>query len=207
MLAKDIVANNNTCLTTDLINDSDYVYSDNYVGIVEDNNDPDKIGRCKIRVYGIFDNIEKSDLPWALPCFKFIGSKVGSFIVPPIGCVVEVRFRNSDIYFPEYTSKVVNVKALPLNRTKNYPNNMIFFETDKGSSFEIDRTDDTTTFYHKSGTRINISTDGTVNISAHKIVDTRALMAKIPNVASGHFNCLQKDPFTGINHVTNIAGA
>jgi len=35
-----------------------------FPGIVEDNNDPLKIGRCKVRVIGLYDSLKLSELPW-----------------------------------------------------------------------------------------------------------------------------------------------
>lgn len=35
-----------------------------YPGIVEDNDDPLKIGRCKVRVVGLYDSLKKEELPW-----------------------------------------------------------------------------------------------------------------------------------------------
>ena len=36
-----------------------------YYGTIKDINDPDKLGRCKVQVYGVHDNIDKEDLPWS----------------------------------------------------------------------------------------------------------------------------------------------
>lgn len=131
-----------------------------YIGIVVDNNDPDKLGKCKIRVFGVFDEVADKDLPWAAGEQEFIGGLKGSFIVPPVGCIVAVGFENGDIYFPEYSRKVINSRSLPTNASKNYPNNMIFFETDHGTAFEIDRTNDEVTFVHKSGMKVKFVIDG-----------------------------------------------
>ena len=35
-----------------------------YVGIVEDNVDPEKAERCQIRIAGLNDGIKREDLPW-----------------------------------------------------------------------------------------------------------------------------------------------
>ena len=36
-----------------------------FLGEVVDVNDPEKIGRVKVKVFGVYDNIETDDLPWA----------------------------------------------------------------------------------------------------------------------------------------------
>jgi hypothetical protein len=70
-----------------------------YVGIVEDISDPDKLGRIKVRVQGIFDEIPVEDIPWARP-FKSLDGK--SFNLPLIGKLVNVMFFNNNIYEPTY---------------------------------------------------------------------------------------------------------
>jgi hypothetical protein len=70
-----------------------------YLGIVEDNNDPKKLGRCRIRVFGIFDTMETQDIPWAKPWKDLIGENFG---VPEIKKIVTVTFDSGNIYTPEY---------------------------------------------------------------------------------------------------------
>lgn len=70
-----------------------------YIGIIVDNNDPDKMGRCKIRVKNIYDKIPDEDLPWASPWKDLNGN---SFILPEKGKVVSVVFDNGNKYKPEY---------------------------------------------------------------------------------------------------------
>jgi hypothetical protein len=80
-----------------------------YIGTVEDNNDPKKIGRCKIRIFDVFDEKDKNDkyeisledLPWATPWKDINGN---SFNLPEIGKVVTVVFENGNKNNPEYIS-------------------------------------------------------------------------------------------------------
>lgn len=184
-----------------------------YVGKVVDNNDPLKLGRCRIRVYGIFDNIGNcnipdNDLPWAMPDNTFVGSKVGSFIVPPNDTIVNVYFDDWDVNLPHYSTKTIDARNLPKNYAKNYPDNMIFFETDKGSSFEIDRTTDETTFTHFSGTTITIDTTGAVKIKTHKVEDENSLTSiSVPSTTPGGYFCaIPICPHSGQIHISNVAG-
>ena len=79
-----------------------------FLGIVEDPNDPRKEGRAKIRVVSIYDDIPVEDLPWAYPKQKsaYFGKDGlgGSISVPKKGAVVAVRFDNGNSYSPEYYS-------------------------------------------------------------------------------------------------------
>lgn len=70
-----------------------------YIGIVEDNNDPKKLGRCRIRVIDIFDDIEVVDIPWASPWKDLNGNE---FILPEKGKILTVVFDSGNIYKPEY---------------------------------------------------------------------------------------------------------
>lgn len=77
-----------------------------YLGEVVDINDPLKEGRCRIRVFTIFDDLETADIPWAIPIHKpaFFGQdgKAGAVSIPKLGSTVGVRFNNGDLYSPEY---------------------------------------------------------------------------------------------------------
>ena len=70
-----------------------------FVGVVEDNEDPQKIGRIKVRVMNVYEDIPKEDLPWATPWKDLNGNM---FILPEIGKVVSVVFDDGNPYKPEY---------------------------------------------------------------------------------------------------------
>ena len=78
-----------------------------YIGMVEDNNDPKKMGRCKIRVFDIFDgksdnknyDISVEDIPWAVPRRDVNGNQ---FNIPDKGKVVTVVFEDGNKNNPEY---------------------------------------------------------------------------------------------------------
>lgn len=106
----------------------------NYIGVVVYNQDPDYTGRCKIRVYGIMDEIENEYLPWFAPingCI-FSGGGNGTLSIPKIGTYVRVRFANGDIYSGEYYA-IQNIDAELVKEIKdNYENTHVFgFDSDK----------------------------------------------------------------------------
>lgn len=70
-----------------------------YVGVVEDNNDPKKLGRIRARVMQVFENIPVEEIPWAFPWKDLNGNQ---FNVPDKGKVVMVVFDNGDKNSPEY---------------------------------------------------------------------------------------------------------
>ncbi len=136
-----------------------------YSGKVIDNNDPEKLGRCKIRVFGIYDDaISDGDLPWALPDDHFIGSFRGSMIIPPKQALVRVYFDHGDIYAPVYTSKIPEKKYKSEHMTKDYPDTLLFFETDNGDYFTINKKRAECVFHAAGGALIRIDNKGNVTV-------------------------------------------
>jgi len=80
-------------LNTDNLRDT------HWLGEVIDNVDPLKLGRCKVKVLGKFDNLPDDAIPWATPMNR---DAVGSHHVPRIGDIVSARFDNGNLYHPEY---------------------------------------------------------------------------------------------------------
>jgi hypothetical protein len=70
-----------------------------YIGKVEDNKDPQKLGRLKIRVMDVYDDLSLEDIPWASPWKDLNGNE---FNVPDIGKVLIVVFEQADEYKPEF---------------------------------------------------------------------------------------------------------
>lgn len=70
-----------------------------WVGLVEDNKDPDRLGRIKVRVQSVYDDIPVEDIPWANP-IKQLSAR--SYEMPAIGKIVSVFFPNDNIYEPYY---------------------------------------------------------------------------------------------------------
>ena len=136
-----------------------------YVGKVVDNNDPKKLSRCKIRVYGIFgEEIPDEDLPWSIAENSFVGSNINSVIIPTINTLVRVYFDNGDIYTPIYTTKVFDKKNISDEADEDYPDTMLFFETDDGEYFKINRKTHTTTYRTASGVLMSIDKDGNLEV-------------------------------------------
>lgn len=77
-----------------------------YVGKVIYNEDPTFTGRCKVRVFGLFDGLDDEFVPWFAPVNSGIFSTQGggSLSIPKIGDIVRVQFSNNDLYSGEYMS-------------------------------------------------------------------------------------------------------
>lgn len=72
-----------------------------YIGVVEDNIDPKKQGRLKIRVLDVYDDLKVEDIPFASPWKDLNGNE---FNVPEKGKVLLVVFDQGDEYKPEFIS-------------------------------------------------------------------------------------------------------
>lgn len=208
------------------------VYDKFFVAKVTNNNDPDKLGRCQVMVYGQFDGIPESDLPWAVPDFTFIGSSIGSFIVPEIGSIVNVYFKDNDVYLPHYTTKVIDKNNLSKEKDEDYPDTMVFFETNQGDYFKLNRKSGEMIFRHNSGFLMSVDekgkvkidntnvdiTGGTIEIEALSNITIKTSMQieldgsiiktpigiVAPDPLGGLMNALLIDPLTGLQHSGNM---
>jgi len=74
------------------------IYYGNYRGTIVDNEDPEKLGRVKLRVPQIAgDNVIED---WAWPKGFPAGQDFGDFMIPPEGSPVWVEFENGDPQHP-----------------------------------------------------------------------------------------------------------
>ena len=137
----------------------------NYRGKVVDNLDSAQVGRIKVEVFGVFDDIAAADIPWAIPAAPiFTGAGVGhgSFSVPEIGTYVWCFFENEDVYQPVYFAAAPDgVRGLPSERITNYPSRSVF-KTKNGISIYIDDTSGSQEIKisHPSGTYLTINNAG-----------------------------------------------
>lgn len=149
-----------------LVQQEDDNYTKDYVGVVEDNKDPEKIGRCKVRVHGLYNEIPVEDLPWATPSFPISFGVRGSFIVPEIGTAVEVTFDDGDLYEPKYGVKVLDTENLNFEADKDedYPDSVIFYESKNGDYMKVNRFRGEFTLKTGAGVMLKFSENGDINL-------------------------------------------
>jgi LAS superfamily LD-carboxypeptidase LdcB len=134
-----------------------------FLGFVEDNNDPKRMGRCKIRVHTVYDSIPVEDIPWATP-YKDASGTV--FSLPSVGKVVNVIFNNGNIYKPEYIfaehydiNLENKLKSLSEDDYKSFSS--VHFE---GSTQIYSNNSEGLKFDHEF-TNINLDKNGSINLN------------------------------------------
>ncbi len=175
---------------------------DKYLGIIEDIDDPLKRGRCKVRINFLHGDIKTEFLPWANPEPSTIfgqDGRGGSLSVPKLNSVVNVKFRDDDLYKPEYKNIQELAKDVEDELQTEYDGTHIFaFDGDvnlkmfytkgKGLTFSLDdsriniATDNTVTIEHKDSTSmielnggtITVTSDSQVNITAGTRIKSEA---------------------------------
>lgn len=141
-----------------------------WVGKVVDNEDPLHLGRCRIRVFGYYDEIDAKSLPWAIGQTSYVGGKYGNMVIPEIGTTVMGYFDNGDSQKPIYTGTFNKMESLTKSpscytRMTDYPQTMILMETDQGEVLSLNRKTGKLTFSHRSGTTITVAANGSIDIS------------------------------------------
>ena len=70
-----------------------------FMGLVESVKDPNRKGRIKVRVQGLYDEIPLEDIPYAYPYGSINGR---GFCLPDVGKIVNIFYPNCDLYEPYY---------------------------------------------------------------------------------------------------------
>lgn len=71
-----------------------------YRGVVTDNDDPNKLGRVRVKVQDVLGDKESG---WALPALPYAGDGVGLYLIPPVNAFVWVEFEHGDPDYPIWT--------------------------------------------------------------------------------------------------------
>ena len=146
--------------------DFDVSLDKHYLAIIEDVNDPLKIGRVKARIDWLFGDIPVADIPWANPkhtMFFGTGGMAGQFSVPKVGTIIELWFNDNNIYAPEYKHIQELSKDVRDELQKEYLGTHILgFDGDEDLKMYYTKKKGLT--FHLKGSRINIAADKTITI-------------------------------------------
>ena len=136
-----------------------------YLGCVEDNKDPRKIGRVRVRITP-YSDLKTEELPWASPKLGSCGnlSSAGGLNVPEIGSQVRVNFPSRDFTAPYYEGAELN----DVNRTtffdEDYPETYGYKDT-TGNFIKINKYKGTIHLQHSSTTNMQVSSQGSIRVS------------------------------------------
>jgi len=107
-------------------------FNGHFIGVVEDNLDPLKMGRCRIRVLGLHTSnknksaitgIPTNELPWALPVNPISNGSVsglGDWKIPVKGSYVVLFFLNGDHSDPLYFGSIGGYPKTAPDSTKGF---------------------------------------------------------------------------------------
>lgn len=152
-----------------------------YVGEVVNVNDPKKAGRCKIRVYGKFDEItDDSLLPWAYPesnlVFGSSSGGAGTFSTPKVGTMVKVTFFNGDLYSPVFCA-IMNQNAAMLSEISSSYTNAQVICYDEDEDLKIYYTQNKGLYVYMQGTSITIQPDNSILMRTSETDGSQILMS------------------------------
>lgn len=154
-----------------------------WVGEVVDIEDPQKIGRVRVKVYGKFDDIPTDSIPWAYPGNNQTGgSKTGGgfFSVPKLGSIISVKFDNGNIYHPEYFFVQKISDEVKSEIANSYPNShVIIYDTVTKDSVKIFFTEEKGLMFDYKGTQINIKPDKNIDITTTTDINVKCKNLKI----------------------------
>jgi hypothetical protein len=147
-------------------------YDGFYRGVVLDVSDPLKLGRIKVNIHGVFDDIAANDLPWVVRA-NAIGSGAGvdygNFAVPEVGSYVFCFFEKGDLYQPVYFAEASDgIHGTPTEAKSDYPYKKII-KTRQGITIIINDTTREILVNHPSGSYLKITTDGSIEIQGTAI--------------------------------------
>ena len=97
-----------------------------FIGVVEDRDDPEKLGRCKVRVYGYHSefktDLPTEDLPWSIPIQPITSASMSGIGTTPVGplpgtWVVGFFLDGSDMQQPAFFG-TIGTRSAPITYKK-----------------------------------------------------------------------------------------
>lgn len=144
-----------------------------YRGFVQDNNDPEQLGRLKVTVPSLLADAVSG---WAWPAVPYAGAGIGFFFIPQVGDLVWVEFIEGDLDHPIWTGcswgKPGGQSELPEEALQSYPQQQVI-KTPSGNVIVINDASgsESITVRTKEGTEIVIDRSGQkITIQAESVI-------------------------------------
>lgn len=128
-------------------------YAGRYRGEVLDVDDPRSMGRVKVRVPEVLEEVESG---WALPAFALGGDGSGIWAIPPVGSGVWVEFEGGDPSLPVWCGGWFAEGAVPEGASPE----KIVIRTPGGHVLTMDDEGGTVEIAESGGATIVLSSDG-----------------------------------------------
>ncbi len=158
-----------------------------YIGKVIYNEDPTFSGRCKVRVFSLFEELPEQNIPWFIPAnFSiFSGNGGGSISVPKVGDIVKVTFTNDDYYSGEY-SAIQNIDPDLINEIKDdyLDTHVLLYDSEK--DLIVIYQPKTGLKMYLNGSVIVIDADGTIQMKHKNNVNVIEITDNAITIVSGN---------------------
>ncbi len=142
-----------------------------YRGIVTDNDDPNGLGRVRVKAQDVLGDQESG---WALPALPYAGDNVGLYLIPPVDAFVWVEFEHGDPDYPIWTgcfwgqSDTVPGDGPDTKVLKTDTGTITIDDTDGESSITIETTDGLKIVMDSNGIEIS-NGDNKILLSAESV--------------------------------------
>ena len=141
--------------------------------VVNIKDDPLKIGRARVRIFGVYDEIDEKDLPWAqivVPVTHAVNEKLGQVTGLLVGTqVFGIFLDGQSSQLPLIVGSIPTEGDDNEKAEENYPYNKVY-ETESGHYKEYDDTEGNTRIreQHASGTYTEMEHDGSMRTEVQK---------------------------------------
>ena len=187
-----------------------------YLGSVEDNNDPKKLGRVRVRITP-YAELSTEALPWATPLLGTHGNSVdyGGLNIPEVGSQVRITFPSKDFTAPYYSGAELNESNRTTFFDDDYPNSYGYKDS-VGNFVRINKERGVAQIQHSSTTNVQVTPDGSIKVGlaggAFFILDNgnnfelNTGTVDVSGSADGSFNVVTNNEVNIVTGQVNISG-
>jgi Type VI secretion system/phage-baseplate injector OB domain len=128
-----------------------------YRGLVEDNLDPQGLGRLQVSSGDVLGDGRK----WAMPCLPYANPGLGFLMLPPVGASVWLEFEGGDPNYPIWTGCFWTTAIPPeLGRDE------VVVSTSGGHRLVLSDAPNEVSLIHSNGSTVKLDAAGTITLEA-----------------------------------------